>query len=349
MRRSPRKLVVLLVACALPFALAACGGEETTTPEDVAKAGAIAFVGDTPIPRSDFDTLMKRAEVNYKAQKKPFPKPGTDEYAQLKNRAVAYLVDRYAFRAEAAELGVEVTDQEVDRELDKIRKEAFGNDEKKLEAALKQQGLTLEQARDEVRERLLRDKVYKRVTDSVKVSDDDIRKYYDENKANFTQPATRDVRHILLKTKERADDVYSRLQAGASFPQLARQYSTDTATKKQGGKLPVTKGSTVPPFDKIAFSLDAGDFSRPVKTTFGWHIIKADGPVKKEKVTPFDEVRDSIRDQLLNEKKNEALREWLERLKRKYDAETVYAAGFQPPRTDTGTTGETGATTTSEE
>ena len=349
MRRSPRKLVALLAVCALPLAVAACGGgDDEMTPKEVADAGAIAFVGDDEIPRSEFDSLMKRAEANYKAQKKPFPKPGTGEYADLKNRAVAFLVDRYAFRAEAEQMGVEVTDQEVDREIDKIRKEAFGGDDKKLRAALEQQSLTLEQAREEVRERLLRDKVYKRVTDSVKVSEDEIKQYYEKNKANFSQPATRDVRHILVKTKSRADELYAQLQAGATFAQVGRRFSTDTATAMAGGKLPVTKGSTVPPFDKAAFSLKTGEVSRPVKTTYGWHIIKADGPVKEEKMTPLADVHDDIRTQLQNEKKNEALRDWLERLKEKYESRTVYANGFAPPKTDTGTVG-TGATTTTEE
>ncbi|MDQ3865623.1 MAG: peptidylprolyl isomerase [Actinomycetota bacterium] len=344
MRRSPRKLV-LLVACALPLALAACGGEDKTTPEDVAKEGAIAIVGDTPIPRSEFNSLMKRAEANYKAQKKPFPKPGTDEYADLKSRAVAFLVDRYAFRAEARELGVQVTDEEVDREIDKIRKQAFGGDDKKLREALEQQGLTLAQAREEVRERLLRDKVYRHITDAVKVSEDEIKDYYEKNKANFTHPASRDVRHILVKTKARADELYRRLQEGANFAELAKRFSTDTQTAKDGGKFAVTKGTTAAPFDKAAFSLPTGDISRPVKTTFGWHIIKADGPVKKENVTPLADVHDDIRSQLLDQKKTKALRDWLERLKEKSERETVYAAGFEPPKTETGT----GATSTTEE
>jgi parvulin-like peptidyl-prolyl isomerase len=348
MSRSPRKLLALLAACAVPLVLAACGGEEETTSEDVAEAGAIAFVADEEIPRSEFTSLMNRAEANYKAQKKPFPKPGTGEYADLKNRAVAFLVDRYAFRAEAEELGIEVSKEEVDREIDKIRKDVFGGDDKKLRAALEQQSLTFDEAREEVRERLLRDKVYKRVADSVKVSEDEIKRYYEENKANFSQPASRPVRHILVKTKSRADEVYAQLQDGANFAQLARRFSTDTSTAKSGGKLPVTKGSTVPPFDKAAFSLKTGEVSRPVKTTYGWHIIKADGPVKEEKVTPLADVQDDIRTQLLNEKKNDALRDWLERLKEKYESRTVYASGFAPPKTETGTVG-TGATTTTEE
>jgi len=217
-----RKLVVLLVACALPLAATACGGEDERTPEDV-PAGAIALIGDTEIPRAEFDALMQRAETGYKAQNRPFPKAGTPEYQDLKNRAVSFLIDRYRFRAEAEELGVEVTDEEIDGEIEKIRKESFGGDDKKLREALEQQGLTYEQARDEIRERLLREKTYEQVTNEVQVSEEEVRAFYDENKAQFTQPASRDVRHILVKTKSRADEIYGMLQDGGNFAQLARQ------------------------------------------------------------------------------------------------------------------------------
>ena len=337
-----RKLLLLLGVCALTLAAAACGGDEERTADDV-PADAIALIGEDPIPRSEFDALMKRAEANYKNQKKPFPKIGTPEYQDLKTRAVSFLVERYSFRAEADELGVEVSDEDVDKELDKIKKSAFGGDDKKLQEALDREGLTLEQAREEVRERLLRDRVYKKVTEDVEVTDEDVRAHYEKNKAQFTQPASRDVRHILVKQKARADELYAQIRNGADFATLARRFSTDTGTKKAGGKLPVTKGSTVPPFDKAAFALDEGEVSRPVKTTFGWHVIKAIGPVKPAKVTPLEKVEESVRTQLVDQKKSETLRKWLDELKRKYERETVYAAGFEPPKTDTGAT--TGATT----
>ena len=332
------------------FALgaAACGGDDEKTAQDV-PSDAIALVGDTEVPRAEFDDLLERAEASYKANKRPFPKPGTPEYQDLKTRAVAFLVQRYQFRAEAEELGVEVTDEDVDKKLAEIRKESFGNDEKKFLQALKQEGLTEEEARREIRDNLLQEKLYEAVTKDVKVTDQEIERYYEKNKAQFTQPASRNVRHILIScdakkrpqcenAKARADNLYGQLQDGGSFASLAKQFSQDTSTKKTGGRLPITEGSTVPPFDKTAFSLDTGEISKPVKTQFGWHIIEALSPVKSKAVTPLAKVKSSIRQQLLQQERNKAANEWMNDLEKKYEDDITYAAGYSPPKTGTGTT-----------
>jgi parvulin-like peptidyl-prolyl isomerase len=341
-----RNILLLIAVCAVAATASACGGgdDDQRTAEDV-PPDAIALVDETSIPRAEFDELMKRAEANYKAQKRPFPKVGTPEYQDLKTRAVAFLVQRYQMRAEADELGVKVTDQDVDKKMEELKKEAFGGDEKKFQEALEREGLTEAQAREEIRDRVLQERLYEKVTEDVEVSDEDIQAYYDKNKQQFSQPATRDVRHILVKNKGRADTIHSQLENGGEFAALARQFSQDQGTKKVGGKLPVTKGSTVPAFDKVAFELDEGEVSEPVKTTFGWHIIKADGPVKPEKVTPLEEVKGQIKDNLLREKRQKELDKWLKDVERKYENATVYAAGFEPPKTETGTT----AATTTEE
>jgi foldase protein PrsA len=342
-----RHLLVLPAVSLAALALAACGGDEAPSAQDV-PADAIALMGDTEIPRAEFDSLMERAERSYKSQERPFPKAGTPEYQELKERAVAFLVQRYRFRAEAEELGIEASDQDVTKELEKIKRENFAGDEKEFQAALRREGLTEEQARVEVRDRIIQERLYERVTEDVEVSDQDVREHYDKNKDQFSQPASRTIRHILVERKARADQLYRQLQNGAEFASLARRFSTDRTSAKDGGRIPVTKGSTVPEFDKVAFELDTGETSRPVKTQFGWHIIKADTDVKEAKPTAFARVEKSIRDQLLNERKNEALQEWLKSLEDKYEGETVFAAGFEPPRTDTGTGAGTTTETTEE-
>jgi parvulin-like peptidyl-prolyl isomerase len=343
-----RHLLVLPALVVAALTLAACGGDEERSAEDV-PADAIALMGDTEVPRAEFDALMERAERSYKAQDRPFPKTGTPEYQDLKERAVAFLVQRYRFRAEAEELGVEVSDEDVTKELDEIKRENFAGDAKEFQAALKREGLTEEQARVEVRDRIIQERLYERVTEDVQVSDQDVRDHYDKNKEQFSQPASRTIRHILVKRKARADQLYRQLQDGADFAALARRFSTDRTSAKDGGRIPITKGSTVPEFDKVAFELDTGEISRPVKTQFGWHVITAETDVKEAKPTPFARVEKSIRQQLLSERKNEALQEWLKSLEEKYQGETVFAAGFEPPRTDTGTTGAGTTSETTEE
>lgn len=323
----------------LTLLLAACGGSDdgqVSVPAD-----AIAVVGDTPIPKAEFDALMERAQQSYEAQDREFPAVGTPEYQDLRGRAVAFLVQRYRFAEEAEARDVEVTDEEVDERLNQIRDESFEGDQEKFDEALENEGLTIEQARDEVRAQVLQEKLFESATENVQVSDEDVENYYEENKEQFTQPASRDVRHILVKNKKRADELHAQLENGGNFAQLARRHSQDTGSKKQGGKLPVQKGSTVPPFDEAAFELDTNELSEPVETTFGWHLIMPISDIEPEKVTPLDDVRERIQEQLENERKNSAVEELTQELEEKYPA--TYAAGFEPPDTDTGE-GETGET-----
>jgi parvulin-like peptidyl-prolyl isomerase len=345
---SLRTIVSLLAVGALALGGAACGGddEERRSSEDV-PADAIALIGETSIPRAEWEGLMERAKTNYKAQNRPFPKVASPEYQDLKTRAVSYLVQRYQYRAEAEELDVTVSDGDVDKRLAEIKEQGFGGDEKKFRDALRREGLTEAEAREEIRDRILQERLYEKVTEDIKVSEKDIQEHYQENKAQFTQPASRTVRHILVKNRTRANELYRELENGGNFASLAREFSQDKGSAQQGGKLPITKGQTVPEFDRVAFELDRGEVSQPVKTQFGWHIIEALTPIKQERVTPLEDVEDSIREQLLQSRRNEALQKWVENLEEKYESQTVYAVGFEPPRTETGTTGtETGPATT---
>ncbi|HWH06753.1 MAG TPA: peptidylprolyl isomerase, partial [Gaiellaceae bacterium] len=102
----------------------------------------------------------------------------------------------------------------------------------------------------------------------------------------------------------------------------------------------ISKGQTVAPFDKRAFELETNEISEPVKTEFGFHIIQALGPVEKASTTPLKDVRDSIRQQLVQTKKNEAMTKWVDEMKKKYEDKVAYAVGFTPPA-PVATTGET--------
>jgi parvulin-like peptidyl-prolyl isomerase len=331
----------ILVPAALAIALVApaCGADEG--PESV-PAGAIAVVGDTEIPKSEFDRLIKAAEESYKAQGQEFPKTGSPEYNDLKDSIVRGLVERVEFAQEAEEMGVEVTDAEVEKRLDELKQQFFQGDEEKYRKEIAKQDLTDERVRDEIRARLISEKLYEAVTSKVKVTQADIKAYYEKNIAQFQRGESREVRHILVKRKAQADDLYARVRAGESFAKLARQFSQDTTSAKQGGKYTAVKGESVPPFDKFVFAADTGDLSRPVKTQFGYHVIEVLSDIKPKSATPLKEVEQSIRDVLLREKQNEAMRNWVNDLREKYADEVAYAPGFAPANTTTGETTETG-------
>jgi parvulin-like peptidyl-prolyl isomerase len=331
--RLPLSLCALTLASA--FALAGCslGGGDDKVPAD-----AVAVVDGEEIAKSDYDAVISQAKKSYKTQKREFPKAGSAEFQTLKNQVVQFLVQREQFEQEAAALDVKITDKQVDARLEQIQKQYFGGDKKKFEKQLKDQGLTEAQVRVDIRSQIVSEKIFEEVTRKVTVTDKQVADYYNKNKAQYSQPESREVRHILVKTKKQADDLYDQLKAGADFSALAKKFSEDTGSKANGGKLTISKGQTVAPFDQTAFLLKKNDISRPVKTEFGFHIIQPIGDVKEAKVTPLKEVEDSIRQQLAQTKKNEAMTAWVDELKKDYEDKVSYAVGFTPPPAATGTT-----------
>jgi foldase protein PrsA len=343
MTLSMRKSISLL-AFALALAASGCGGEEAGKPD--VPAGSIAVVGEFQIAKTEFDRLIEQAKTSFEAQEQDFPEAGTPEYEDLKSSIVKSLVEEAQWAQEADEMGIKVTDQEVTKRLDELKEQFFQGDDTKYEEELERQGLTEEQVRDEIRSRVLSEKIYNSVTKSVKVTDPQIQAYYKKNEAQFEQPESREVRHILVKSKAKAQDIYGQLQNGAGFATLAKKFTEDEASKAEGGKMTAQKGRTVAPFDKFVFDAETGDLSEPIKTEFGWHVIEVLSDVKPKSVTPLEDVKESISTTLLQQRQNTAMRRWVADLKEKYADETAYAPGFAPAPsttgTGTGTTTETG-------
>ena len=317
--------LALLLCALVAVALAGCGGDKDV-PSD-----AVAVVDGTEIARSDYEALITQAKKSYKNQKREFPAAGSQEFQTLRNQAVQFLVQREQFEQEANDMDVDVTDKQIDARLEQIMKQYFGGDKTKYEKQLKDQGLTEKQVRNDIRAQLVSEKIFQQVTKDVKVTDADIASYYEKNKQQYSQPESRDVRHILVKTKKQADDLYAQLQNGGDFAALAKKFSEDTGSKANGGKLTISQGQTVAPFDQTAFLLKKNDISKPVKTEFGYHIIQPLSDTKPAKVTPLKEVKESIRQQLQQTKKNEAMTKWVDELKKDYKDKVAYAAGFSPP------------------
>jgi foldase protein PrsA len=317
--------LVLLLCALVSLALAGCGGGEDVP------ADAVAVVDGEEIARSDYEALITQAKKSYKNQKRDFPAAGSQEFQTLRNQAVQFLVQREQFAQEAESLDVDVTDKAVDARLAQIQKQYFGGDKKKYETQLKEQGITEQQVRNDIRAQIISEKIFAEVTGDVKVTDERIEEHYEKNKAQYSQPESREVRHILVKTKAKADDLYAQLQNGGDFAALAKQHSEDTGSKANGGKLTISRGQTVAPFDQTAFLLKKNEISKPVKTEFGYHLIQPLGDPKAAKVTPLAEVKESIKQQLAQTEKNEAMTKWVDDLKQDYEDKVSYATGFTPP------------------
>jgi len=325
-------LVALLLAL-VAVLVAGCGGGTNAVPAD-----AVAVVGHDTITKQQFNSLLDGAKRTYKARKTSFPKPGTTQYKSLQDQALQYLVQESELEQKAQGLGVTVTTKDVDKRLSDIKKQYFGGDQKKYEAQLKSQGLTEPQVKQDLQAQILSEKIYKKVTADVKVTNADIQKYYNDHKSDYQQASSRDVRHILVNNKKLADQIEQQLKSGGDFAKLAKKYSKDPGSAANGGKLTVSKGQTVPQFDKAAFALKTNEISQPVHTQYGWHIIQPLSDVKPAKQTPLKDVKASIKSQLENTKKQDAMNSWVADVKKEFSKEIRYQAGYQPTATTTAST-----------
>jgi parvulin-like peptidyl-prolyl isomerase len=321
----------VLLTLLLALLVAACGGGGTAS----LGSSDVLVVGGQKVTKGDLDVMMNRAKASFAANKQKFPTPGTQQYISLQGRAVTYLLQRAELAQRAADMGIHISNKQVDDRINLLKKQSYGNDEKRYEAALKQQGLTPDQYRDFQRFQLISEAVFKKISASVHVSDAAIKAYFEQNKTVYSQAESRDVRHILVKTKSLADTVYAQLVAAneKNFASLAKKYSKDPSSAANGGKLTIVRGRQVPEFDKTAFALKQGELAKPVHSAqYGWFIIQALSAIRPATTTSLAKVKDSIRQQLEQQKKNEVATTWFNDMQKQFckPGKIKYQVGFQP-------------------
>lgn len=155
----------------------------------------------------------------------------------------------------------------------------------------------------EYRESLLVESYLRRLrSKDLAATDAEVAQYYQAHRAQYDHPVEIHASHILVQTEAEANTVLDRLKQGASFESLAREFSKDPATASRGGKLtPFRRGTLVPEFEDAAFKLKVGEVSSPVKTPFGFHIIKKTGQTALP-VRPFEALKEELRARLEREK-----------------------------------------------
>lgn len=152
----------------------------------------------------------------------------------------------------------------------------------------------------------------------VTVTDEEINKFYEENKENFSEKATVSAKHILVENEEEAKRIREEILAGAiSFEDAATKYSS-CPSKEQGGNLGAFgQGMMVPEFEDAAFKAEINEVTEPVKTQFGYHLIKVEAK-NDAKAKEFDEVKEAVKQQLMQQAQQKKVMETLKELEAKY-------------------------------
>lgn len=175
----------------------------------------------------------------------------------------------------------------------------------------------------QVEKDLLTQMTINKVLSEVTITDDEAKKYYDENKAEFEQPATVSAKHILVDSEELCSEVKEKIENGElSFEEAAKQYSS-CPSKEQGGDLGVFgKGMMVPEFEEAAFELELEKVSEPVQTQFGYHLIKVNAK-NDPKTSAFEDVKNQIVQRLVQERQEKKYLDVMKELEAKYDVKRL--------------------------
>lgn len=314
-----KKIVSAALITMLGFSAVGCN-MIAKTPEAIAKS-AVAVVNGEKITRGDLDNNinMKQVITQVKQQYGENYEKNEDAKSALKTQREKILdnmVTEKVMEQKAKELKLLPDDSKLKtdaaKQLDDIKKQQFGNDDKKFQDFLKQQGFTVESAKDLIFNQLRESQIQKNVTDNVtkdiKIDDKKVQDYYNANQAQFTEkPNTIHLAHILVKTEDEAKKVKERLDKGEDFAKVAKEVSQDPGSKDKGGDLGTVNyvdSGLDPTFMAAAMALKEGSISAPVKTQFGYHVIKA---IKKQEypVKKLDTVKEQIRQQLLDQQKSQ--------------------------------------------
>lgn len=171
---------------------------------------------------------------------------------------------------------------------------------------------------ERLEEGLLKQYAFNNILSNITVTEGEILEFYNKNKESFKKPESVIASHILVDSEEKGKDIIKEINEGLSFEEAAKNYSS-CPSKEQGGNLgEFTKGQMVPEFESAAFNMEVNDISEPVKTQFGYHIIKLTAK-NKESVSSFDEIKGQITQQVLGMKQQEAYLNKTNELKQKYE------------------------------
>jgi foldase protein PrsA len=228
---------------------------------------------------------------------------------QYQQTVLSRLIRREVLSTAAEEAGIEVTDAEVSDRLDQVVEDVGGQEQ--FETELANRNLTQEEVEGFVRDSLLEEALRAEVTKDVAPSDDEIEAFYEENIDQFNEIHTA---HILVASNKRAVEISQQLKAASQdevdslFADLARKFSTDTASAKRGGDLGfVAVSQFVPEYTQAVALLDEGEISNPIRTQFGYHVVRLLG----ERATPLEDVRDQLVGELGTQRQEEAWQEFL--------------------------------------
>ena len=313
-------LVTVLAAALLIYP--ALAGEEQA-PED-----KVAVVNGSVITRADFDGEMSRVQQRLRRMGKPF---SDSQLSEIKKQVLENLINRELLYQESQKQGITVDEAAINEQVRKL-KERF-SDEAKFKSALSKANLSEAALRLQFKRGMaIQQFIDKQFVQRITVSGEESRAYYDGKPDLFKQPEQVHASHILIKVDPGADEsrkaearkklemIQEKLKKNEDFAALAKEFSEGPSSVKGGDLGYFRRGQMVKPFEEAAFALKPGEVSDIVETTFGYHLIKVIDK-KPETTIVYKDVKDKLEGYLKQEKVQEEIKLYVEKLKEKAKVE----------------------------
>jgi peptidyl-prolyl cis-trans isomerase C len=310
----------------------------------------------TPIPSGTVDTAaevaavvngveipMSRLEQQVRNYQQQMMQRGQQvqgmQLEQLRRQALESIINTEVLYQIASEKGYEASEKQVNSEMDSM-KQRFGGDQQ-FQGALQQQGMSEDSLRENIaRYYTIQQFIDEQFAPEVTVRDEEAKTFYEENTQAFKQEEQVRASHILIEVQEDASDekkqqardtleeVQQKLDDGAEFSEMARQYSEGPSAKNGGDLGYFGRNQMVKAFEEKAFSMDPGEVSGIVESRFGYHLIKVTDR-KEEQTAPYEEVKDRIISYLEEQRMGENINAYLEEQKNDMDIERTALQGAQ--------------------
>jgi foldase protein PrsA len=325
--RKIKNIVVAAAITTMAFSITGCKMIEKT-PEAIQKT-VLAKVGDEKITMADVNSEIQ-ANIDYLIEtygedyENNIDDTLKEQLKTLRTQVLEQLVNDKVLINKGTELEYIPSEEELATAIEEERAnfvEAYGGEEG-LTEALEYYGMTDEKFNSFLENMVKTDKVKEAMTKDVTVTDEEVEQYYNDNIDEYTTKAGANAKHVLFETEEEAQAAKSKIDSGeTTFEDLYSQYEANKSSQTK----PLSEDLGYVENEQDGFDTDflagfktlkEGEVSAPVKSSFGYHIIKVEGIQTEEKVTSLDEVKDTIKSTLLSKKQQETYNSTLEEWKK---------------------------------
>ena len=284
----------------------------------------VAIVNGEIITLSELERYRSKLREGSEATGNPWEKRA--KVLESRREILDRLIEEKLVDQQCKKWAIKVSERDIDMAIEDVKRLNAITDEQ-LKMALMADGLSWEDYRQQLREEIKRAKLVSRIIrQEFTVDQEGLKKFYIEHIERFKEPDQIRASHILIRIPQDADDllvealrhkcetISERLRRGEDFGELALLYSGDASAKSGGDLGFFKKGELLPEFERCTFNLQTGQLSSIVRTKIGFHIIKVTGR-KEGSVIPYEEVKEKVKNQYIEEESSRLYEAWLKKVK----------------------------------